>query len=496
MPIWGGISRTLSKAAELTSTKRYRVTASDGERCKRVTFTVRAKDESEALKRAKEKYDTDRYRDFKVKNPMKKTAKKKNCSVNPKAKRTTKKAKKNPAKVTIRRNGETKTLYGAAALKVLEQRKAKSKTAAKRKNAAAKSKPKPASQKKAVKKNAAKKSLKKTARRNASDYSSATPIAVTKHFRSGGPGYATARERIIKAGQRDLFAPQASQEELLGFLRRNPTVTDYVKKRLGAERFKTASPSLLKQTMRQVIKEARSKQTPKTKNPRYLVTGDGRELGILVAPNALQAAQRAKELYGSRGYQKFKATKVAQQDFIGGRTDLAAKARAQRAKKKSNPRKARGRRNPEAGALYETFTGMPSTGYDVVTAPNGTPANVDQLGQFLRFKWQDWDGHKYTVELEKNNVPALLAVSRNKDGYDTLYALGDWALELPAGDHGYITRIEYRAQKVHLGDTSPRVYYHDLGEETGEPPVLRVDKEGKLIFRDGAYWIEDRGIVN
>ena len=132
----------------------------------------------------------------------------------------------------------------------------------------------------------------------------------------------------------------------------------------------------------------------------------------------------------------------------------------------------------------------------MVTAPNGTPANVDQLGQFTKFFWQDWDGKKYSVDLEKLGIPALLAANRNKEGFDSLYALGDFVLDMPQGDHGHITRVEYRAQKAHLGDDSPRVYYHELGEETGEPPVLRVDKEGHMHFRGGAYTIEDRGIVN
>lgn len=346
-------------------------------------------------------------------------------------------------------------------------------------------------------------------KRNAAEYSPATPIAVTKHFRSGGPGYATAREKIIRAGQRDLFAQEASADQLLGWLRKNPTVTELAQKRLGAERFKTASPSLLKQTFRQIIREAKAGGAPR-KNPRYLVTDQhGNDLGILVAENATKAVKRAKGIYP--GTSKLTATKVAQQDFIGGRADLVKKARAQQAKKtvkKSTVKKSarpaskpatRGsvaRRNPEAGEIYESFTGMPSTGYDVVTAPNGTPANVDQLGQFTNFHWQDWNGKKYRVDLEKLGIPALLAANRNKEGFDALYALGDFVLDMPPGDHGYITRVEYRAQKAHLGDDSPRVYYHELGEETGEPPVLRVDKEGHMHFRGGAYTIEGRGIVN
>lgn len=373
-----------------------------------------------------------------------------------KPKKAAKKAKKNPVKVTIRRNGETKTLYGAAAQKVLDQRKGKSK----KKNA---------SPKKNATKKPAKKSATKGKRHNSASFSKTTPAAVRSHKRDA--------------------SPNSKQASFVG---------KYFRSLPGG---KTPTPAQLK-----ALKSAAAQ-----KNPRYLVADQyGNDLGILVAPNATQAMKRAKGFYPGAG--KLTATKVAQADFIGGRTDLLKKARAQQAKKtakkatvkKSPTRSAskpatRGsvaRRNPDAGAIYEAFTGMPSTGYDVVTAPHGTPANVDELGQLLRFHWVDWEGNKFKVDLEKMGIPALLAVNRNKDGYDTLYALGDWVLDSPPGDHGLITRIEYRAQKAHLGDTSPRVYYHDLGEETGEPPVLRVDKEGHLIFRDGAYWIEDRGIVN
>ncbi len=405
------------------------------------------------------------------------------------------KAKKNAAKCTIRRNGETKTLYGAAASKVLAQRKAKGKVAAKR--------------------NAAKPAKKKAAKQNAAAFTKSTPAAVKSHKRAASPNRKQAAfvgkyYRALPGGRPPSLAelkklkslaasknPDARALKLADAeAKRIATETAYYKRMLanGSRSDKEYAKGALTALERQAKGVARLRERA-SKNPRYLVEGDGRELGILVADNATKATARAKTIY--KGVKKFKATKVAQQDFIGGRA-LAAKARAQQAKKtvKKAASKKTVKRNPEAGELYELFTGAPSTGFDLVSAPNGAPANVDQLGQFLRFKWVDWDGKKYSVELEKNGIPALLGVSRNKEGSDTLYALGDFVLDMPPGDHGYIVRIEYRAQKLHLGDDAPRVYYHDLGEETGEPPVLRVDKEGRLIFRDGAYWIEDRGIVN
>lgn len=150
--------------------------------------------------------------------------------------------------------------------KTIKARKPTKKTAAKKRNRtvikakrvtvlSANPKRKPA--KKAAKKRTSK-------RRNAPEYSSATPISVTHHYRSGGPGYASKRERIIKMGQRDLFAQDATVDQLLGYLRKkNPTLTSLTKKRLGKQ-FETASPSLLRKTMAAILREEKAKRAGKT----------------------------------------------------------------------------------------------------------------------------------------------------------------------------------------------------------------------------------------
>ena len=443
MPIWKRVGSALTKAAKFTSTRRFKVTAKDGDNCKRVTFTVRGVDEADAIAEAKDKYDTKRYSDFKVKNPMaKKKSAKKNCSTKARnGKKTAKKSKKNPAKVTIRRDGVTKTLYGAAANKVLASRKAKTKNAAKRKNAVSK-----------------KVTTKPKAKRNAP---APRALVVVK-----GTGSKSA-EAVLKA-------------------RGYRVVSNWADGNLfakGNRFFKIAHPVWQGNDVRLMPTKAPAKRNAAafTKQTPASVKSHKRDASP-TSPKASYVGKYYQQLPGGRAATPAEIKK------------LKAVAATKNASKK-NPRKSV-RRNPEAGALYSTFTGQPHTGYDIVSAPNGTPANVDQLGEFLRFKWVDWDGNKYSVELEKQDIPALLGVSRNKDGYDTLYALGDFVLPMEPGDHGFITRIEYRAQKLHLGDTAPRVYYHDLGEETGEPPIFHVDKEGRLHFKAGAYWVEDRGIVN
>lgn len=397
----------------------------------------------------------------------------------PTTKTTKKKAKKNSAKkratVSVRRNG--KTLYGAVAQNILKQR-----AAAARKRAATATTAK-ANPKKAAKKNVSKK---RATRRNGK---------VTQYYRSGGPGYATARERIIRQGQRDMFAPDATMDQLLGFLRKNPTVIDAVRKKLGAAKFATASPSLLKKTMREVIAGVRGKRATK-KTP-----GANRNPDI----RKTAKAQQMIATYGNHGFEVQVPTANSQvrvKVFSSSASrDVNYRAALKYALGVVN-RQSRTKRNPD-GELYETFTGQTHTHADEVTAPTGAPRNLDELGEFVEFKWIDVDGHKHTVNLEKQGVPAILAAHQYANKRQELILVsapgeplpffGDY---LPHGDHGHIYEVTYRAQKLHLGDTKPQLYYHTLGEETGQPPVLHINKDGELIFKGGEYWIESTGIHN
>lgn len=199
------------------------------------------------------------------------------------------------------------------------------------------------------------------------------------------------------------------------------------------------------------------------------------------ASSGEEALRIAKSQHGTERYGRFKV----------GNPNL----RATTAKRRT-------RRNPD-GELYETFTGQQHTHHDEVTAPTGAPRNLDELGDFVEFKWIDNEGHKYTVNLEKQGIDSKLAGHQYADGRYELALVsapgaplpffGDY---LPHGDHGHIYEVTYRAQKLHLGDTKPQLYFHTLGEETGRPPVLHINKDGELIFKGGEYWIEASGIHN
>jgi hypothetical protein len=67
----------------------------------------------------------------------------------------------------------------------------------------------------------------------------------------------------------------------------------------------------------------------------------------------------------------------------------------------------------------------------------------------------------------------------------------------PAGEIcGEIEQIEYQTSKPHLGHEQETIYYHQLGEETGERPILEITPEGEPQIVGGDYRIEADGIHN
>ena len=134
-------------------------------------------------------------------------------------------------------------------------------------------------------------------RRNAPEFSSETPIEVKRHYRSGGPGYETKRQRIIKLGQRDLFAQDASVDQLLGYLRKNPTAIEAVRRKLGAKRFAQASPSVLKRELKAVLTAEVKRRA-------------GRKAGKKVRRNPDATAQAKQQFRDFHGYAPGKSVDV------------------------------------------------------------------------------------------------------------------------------------------------------------------------------------------
>lgn len=149
-----------------------------------------------------------------------------------------------------------------------------------------------------------------------------------------------------------------------------------------------------------------------------------------------------------------------------------------------NPSKAR----RKTKQLYESFSGKRAKRQNVVTAPTGTPGNVAQLGRLRLI--QTTDGRRW--KFSGNDAPFLAADHKQK-----LHVVGGRYRANPAGEEcGEIERIEYETSKPHLGQKAPAIYFHELGEETGERPTLVIDGDGLIRIEGGEYWIEADGIHN
>lgn len=252
------------------------------------------------------------------------------------------------------------------------------------------------------------------------------------------------------------------------------------KKASSTARHKAATKSRKKTTLR-LASRALSRSVPlkagskvqRARNPRYEVVGvnaQGKEfdLAIHVDANKTKTLQWAKSHYP--GYKKYQITLRDRQDYIGG-----------------TPKpKTRKRRNSAASDRRE-FAGR-YTGDKDLYFPQGTPTGLSKLGKLVLIKTQSGSivPVKGTVWLCRDTKGKLhLGTTNNAPLTD-----------LPAGSLGEVKRLEYEESKPHLGHPNPTIWFHKMGEETGERPTLYSDGKGGLKFRGGRYRITSRGIEN
>lgn len=252
------------------------------------------------------------------------------------------------------------------------------------------------------------------------------------------------------------------------------------KKASSTARHKAATKSRKKTTSR-LASRALSRSVPlkagskvqRARNPRYEVVGvnaQGKEfdLAIHVDANKTKTLQWAKSHYP--GYKKYQITLRDRQDYIGGMPKP----------------KTRKRRNSAASDRRE-FAGR-YTGDKDLYFPQGTPTGLSKLGKLVLIKTQSGSivPVKGTVWLCRDTKGKLHL------GSTTNAPLTD----MPAGSLGEVKRLEYEESKPHLGHPNPTIWFHKMGEETGERPTLYSDGKGGLKFRGGRYRITSRGIEN
>lgn len=194
--------------------------------------------------------------------------------------------------------------------------------------------------------------------------------------------------------------------------------------------------------------------------------------------------QSDKELtYAIGGQGNVKAAKAQHAETSRRFYEAWTRARA----RKPKTRKANGAASA-VKKIFEKFGGRASTKTKTVSMPNGTPAHVAKLGTLRLIKLKN--GPRY--EFKGAAAPFLAADHRGK-----LHVVGGRYRANPPGQTlGEIETIEYETTKPHLGQDDETIYFHHLGEETGERPVMRIDSEGLIKIIGGAYTIEADGIHN
>jgi len=161
----------------------------------------------------------------------------------------------------------------------------------------------------------------------------------------------------------------------------------------------------------------------------------------------------------------------------GVRRKARGRIRSRLQTKLFNPR----RRNDGAQELRSTFSGLPQDQVTEMTAPEGTPAHVVEMGDLLQLKTS-----KETIDFEQGE--AVLAVD-SKEKLHILAPVGNNSTFDTFEDLGQIEQITYGADKK---DGSGYVeYYHNFGEEGGTKPTLETDREAMLHIKGGSYTIDE-----
>lgn len=345
---------------------------------------------------------------------------------------------------------------------------------------------------------------------NAPERDADHPIEVTRHYRAGGPGYLSAWQRAAAIGQNELFSTGIK-----------------LSSRAAEMRGKRKNPGVTKAAYRSGLKEATAAQLGKLARIGLRTGHTVTEIKAdLKATGRFTAEQIARGIEQAREAEKRQNPRRGSRRYLGS-TALTASARALESPRalllrdlieagEASPReyneynrlmsrfttrafnavdtRQQARRNPgsktkrETTELYERFSGKRAKKANSVSAPTGTPANVAKLGTLRLIETAD--GRKW--KFNGAGAPILAADHRHK-----LHVVGGRYRANPAGaECGEIVRVEYETDKPHLGQPTPAIYFHELGEETGERPTLRIDDEGLLHIDGGAYHIEADGIHN
>jgi hypothetical protein len=391
-------------------------------------------------------------------------------------------------------------------------------------------------------------------RKNSFEYSPATPISVTKHFRSGGENYLTARQRAILSGQQALFAgaddtdrdflrargklknpAQPTQTNLQAAYRDGATKAN-LKKALragGMELTKVETmlsklkPQAAKNPQNSMNNTSQNKTNPAKKSPTISpqIRQIAKSLNITITKNGnrfeyktkdgkvhasmQKATDAAKRLLTQTqnpfgfGIREAVAKKLAKSKLksLGTARDKAkrvfdeAQKRYDSVAQMANPNRKPKRKNGGVDDVYEMFQGRPVAGEYEAVAPNGTPDNLAELGALSWFELTDATA-TYLLEFNtpNNRAPNLCADARgNLHVVDGTYRMPEHAGETL----GSINKIAYIDHKDHIENGQEFEFIHEFSEESGgELPKLKIDKDGLFKIVGGVYRLGSPGIID
>lgn len=266
-------------------------------------------------------------------------------------------------------------------------------------------------------------------------------------------------EVIFADGTDDvIFADDSELDEILdeNDLVENGIFGEAIKRRLNRYRAGRALKQQLKYEDRAA--RAKSRLTELTKNPAWLTNATNALVGLASAAQIREHLQKQKRKIG------------------GGKT--------------------RSRKNPH-GDLFREFTGREPQTTTELPVSHLAPKTLDKLGDLVEIRLTDGRKLQFNPNSRKNKVWLTAANKRKMWIVGTQIAapnpeLADDEIE----EIGTIDKVIYHEFKPIVGDTKPEFYIHELGEWSGEKPILAADKHGFPVIYGGNYSIESRGIVD
>jgi len=275
--------------------------------------------------------------------------------------------------------------------------------------------------------------------RNAEHKDADHPIEVTKHFRSGPPGYMTPWQRAHSQGQQGLFDH--------GIKSRNPK--DKAVAELEKEYWRKMDlVALNSEAIRSIRRDAKIRNLD-----RYDIAN--------------------LKYYQKETDRLEKECADIKKQIVRRKAQLGIKARK--------------RTNPSVKTIRKEFAGSLGKATDAF-APIGTPRNVAKLGKLLLIDTE-------SATIKPTGIVYLCADSKGK-----LHLCGSKNVSIYSGaaqSFGRVKKLEYETAKPHLYPGQGVIsFWHKMGEESGNQPTLYADGKGGLKFRGGSYKITREGIVD